>query len=612
MTKRLFFILMLFLILCSSSWAIWEGNGGTGSAADFPSDGLFVKSDMFPKHTLLEIINLEKNISARAVVIGPSGIPGLLTIFSPKLGHKLGVSADRVARIRVFIPSPVKEFGDEGLISSERGIETNDADSNPALFVASHDLPKEEPKTPEKEETDKISLYDEKGVEEKEVLPPVAVEKKNEVKEVAKTEEKIEPLPPPADKTLEEKPVKNETPEEVQPVKEAPSAKKNQNVAEVPILKKEVPVHKESVPETVPPIVTTAFMEPADEKPPVTVGSIKKAKKEEPQAEKKVEEIKTPAQPQKKEEDSFSGNVKNVNTPQIPQKEDVKNEPRVMFLGKIKEPVTLVEEMQEEVKEVSSIVQPKKEKKEDPFSGNVKNIKTPQMYQKETVKDEPEVMLVDNIKEPVTSLEKKKEEVKEVSSVIRPKEKAVEEKSVKEVEKVKHQEPEKEKSLEDETENITEKTDEPETSNQENTVKEEPEQTGEPDDADSKTEKEDIQQENPSAEESKDENSEVYEVKPENVKPDTPAVKDKLPATKTTLEKGNLYVQIVLYNDKKQAEAVVKTYMPKYPMLMEEKIGINKKRYIVFVGPLKSNEAGAVAERFKSLGFKDAFIKKVK
>lgn len=585
MTKRLFFILMLFLILCSSSWAIWEGNGGTGSAADFPSDGLFVKSDMFPKHTLLEIINLEKNISARAVVIGPSGVPGLLTIFSPKLGHKLGVSADRVARIRVFIPSPVKEFGDEGLISSERGIETNDADSNPALFVASHDLPKEE--------TDKISLYDEKGVEEKEVLPPVAVEKKNEVKEVAKTEEKIEPLPPPADKTLEEKPVKNETPEEVQPVKEAPSVKKNQNVAEAPILKKEVPVHKESVPETVPPIVTTAFMEPADEKPPVTVGSIKKAKKEEPQAKKKVEEIKTPAQPQKKEEDSFLGNVKNINTPQRPQKEDVKNEPRVMFLGKIKEPVTLVEEKQEEVKEVSSIIQPKKEKKEDSFSGNVKNINTPQMTQKETVKDEPEVMLVDNIKEPVTSLEKKKEEVKEV-------------------EKVKHQEPEKEKSLEDETENITEKTDEPETSNQENTVKEEPEQTGEPDDADSKTEKEDIQQENPSAEESKDENSEVYEVKPENVKPDTPAVKDKPPATKTALEKGNLYVQIVLYNDKKQAEAVVKTYMPKYPMLMEEKIGINKKRYIVFVGPLKSNEAGAVAERFKSLGFKDAFIKKVK
>ena len=109
-------LLILFIVFCvwPLLWATWEGNGGIGAASDFPANGLFVKSDMFPKHTLLEITNLEKSVTARAVVVGSSGVPGLLAVLSPDLGNKLSVPAGKVVRIRVLTPSPVQEIGDDG------------------------------------------------------------------------------------------------------------------------------------------------------------------------------------------------------------------------------------------------------------------------------------------------------------------------------------------------------------------------------------------------------------------------------------------------------------------------------------------------------------------
>ena len=47
-------------------------------------------------------------------------------------------------------------------------------------------------------------------------------------------------------------------------------------------------------------------------------------------------------------------------------------------------------------------------------------------------------------------------------------------------------------------------------------------------------------------------------------------------------------------------------------MVVEESFVKNNTRYTIFVGPLKPQETGAVLERFKQLGFKDAFLKKGK
>ena len=46
-------LLILFIVFCvwPLLWATWEGNGGIGAASDFPANGLFVKSDMFPNQS---------------------------------------------------------------------------------------------------------------------------------------------------------------------------------------------------------------------------------------------------------------------------------------------------------------------------------------------------------------------------------------------------------------------------------------------------------------------------------------------------------------------------------------------------------------------------------
>ena len=217
MSKKVLFVL-IFITSFSCIWAVWEGNGGIGSSTDFPAEGLFVRSDMFPKHTLLEITNLEKNIKARAVVIGPSGIPGLLASLSPELGEKLKVPKGKVIRIRVITPSPVNEEGDDGKSISAIGPESQDLDTNPALFVASHsDLPNANLK---KEETKPVSentgsdtiLYDEIKSSIDEAETPETVEEVSPAEPPIEEIPNVEVIPEPAAEELvstEPKPIWN-------------------------------------------------------------------------------------------------------------------------------------------------------------------------------------------------------------------------------------------------------------------------------------------------------------------------------------------------------------------------------------------------------------------
>ncbi|UTC65900.1 MULTISPECIES: SPOR domain-containing protein [unclassified Treponema] len=460
MNKKVLFSL-IFIISFSCIWAVWEGNGGIGSPTDFPPEGLFVRSDMFPKHTLLEITNLEKNIKARAVVIGPSGIPGLLVSLSPELGEKLNVPRGKVIRIRVFTPSPVNEDGDDGKDISTTITESQDLDSNPALFVASHSEAATVNLKPEKEKTEPVSknnvsdtiLYDDLPAAE-----PV-------VEETPLHEEETAPLPA-EEKTTDVPAVEVVTPpeEKPEPVPEAPVITKT----EIPAAPIEVPA------------ITETYMEPAKENPPITVEPIK-----EPKPEKE-------AQP---------APVSEVSTPQAPVKPEEKQAP---------------------VEVVDSIVEPVKE--------------TP-----------PENKKVDIVDE----ITPKSEPVKEEPIADKSEEEPVE--------------------IED--------------------IQEKPEETTSNDDTDSEN---------------------IYTVENEEKEEETPVIPviTETPVLSSKLEKGKNYVQIIIYNDKENCDEVVEKYGKKYPMVVEEDLVKNKKRYTVFVGPLKVDEIGAALERFKKFGFKDAFLKK--
>ena len=445
MNKKVLFSL-IFIISFSCIWAVWEGNGGIGSSTDFPAEGLFVRSDMFPKHTLLEITNLEKNVKARAVVIGPSGIPGLLASLSPELGEKLGVPRGKVIRIRVLTPSPVNEEGDDGKSISAAGPESQDLDNNPALFVASHsDLPNANLK---KEEAESVS--------------------ENTGSDTILYDDLKSPIEDTPSETAEDVPVVEEVPDVdaiIDPVVEEPAE----------------PIVEETVlPEEVAPIETETYMEPANENPPITVDPINEPAAKPEAAPSPVTEVSEPQEPEQPKEEI----------------EDVE------VVDPVVEPVDEAPVEEKKVETVASV----------------------------TPKNEP---IADKKEEAPAPIEETPAPVEE-------------------------------------------------------TPVEEPEDSGTYEETD----------------------SDIYTATEEKPEEKSAVPVNEIKPVSSKLEKGKTYVQIVIYDDKYNRDDVLKKYGKKYPMVVEERLVKNNTRYTIFVGPLKPDETGAVLERFKQLGFKDAFLKK--
>jgi len=509
--KKLFFSL-IFIISFSSIWAVWEGNGGIGAASDFPDEGLFARSDMFPKHTLLEITNLEKNITVRAVVMGQSGIPGLLVSLSPELGAKLEISPGKVVRVRVLTPSPVQEIGDDGFSAGSSAPESMDLDSNPALFVAGENIAPDinmEPAVSEvpKAENDSPEL-------------------------IVNTEPPAEPPIDPVEEIVAEKPA-----EEVVPQVEEEPKEESQNA---PLLESVVADKPDEVvapaqPQIVPEV--RVYMEPADSRPPIIVPGISEPKKVAKENVKEVKEVDGIVEPPVKTEEPAP--VVAVAEPDAPKQPVISDEPPVSVVDAVIEPKKDVPVPDDAVDYIAPINQPKSERPEEPEEKveSVEPIIQPQAEPVSEEREKPvEIPETEEIVEPVTPVEevvdgKTSEDIYEIAEQPEP---------VKPVKPVKPVEPvEIAKSI---------------------PLVEEP----------------------------------VLPVKPEKLK------------------KGELYIQIAVYNDKSIADSAVQKYGKQYPIVIEETEKRGKPLYTVFVGPLQHEETGAVIERFKYWGFKDAFLKKVK
>lgn len=116
-----------------SAWAIWEGNAGIAAASEFPGKGMFARSDMFPKNTIVEIQNLETDITVRAVITGSSGISGLVAVLSPETAAALNIRSGSVSRVRISIPSAVSEIPASGTSGTGNADTSADPDVNPAV-----------------------------------------------------------------------------------------------------------------------------------------------------------------------------------------------------------------------------------------------------------------------------------------------------------------------------------------------------------------------------------------------------------------------------------------------------------------------------------------------
>jgi hypothetical protein len=82
-----------------------------------------------------------------------------------------------------------------------------------------------------------------------------------------------------------------------------------------------------------------------------------------------------------------------------------------------------------------------------------------------------------------------------------------------------------------------------------------------------------------------------------------------LPSLKS-LESGKYYIQIGVFADETNILEIVKKYGKKYPITIVPLVSGKARQ--VMVGPLSVDEYAAVTARFKSYGFKDAFLRKIK
>ncbi|MBQ5997995.1 MAG: hypothetical protein IJL70_00815 [Treponema sp.] len=76
------------------------------------------------------------------------------------------------------------------------------------------------------------------------------------------------------------------------------------------------------------------------------------------------------------------------------------------------------------------------------------------------------------------------------------------------------------------------------------------------------------------------------------------------------LEKGKFYVQIAMLGDESNIRATISKYGKQYPIALVPLA--NGKGYQFLIGSLSMDEYGTVLNRFRSYGYRDAFLRKIK
>lgn len=79
--------------------------------------------------------------------------------------------------------------------------------------------------------------------------------------------------------------------------------------------------------------------------------------------------------------------------------------------------------------------------------------------------------------------------------------------------------------------------------------------------------------------------------------------------TLSQLERGKYYVQFITLAEEENILRIMAAYSQKYPIVLVPLT--NSSAYQVMVGPLSVHEYGMILARFKELGYKDAFARKI-
>lgn len=131
MKKIVLLVPLCLVFFVSFAASVWEGAAGIASSYDFPTAGNYILSNAFPKHTVVEITNLENGITIQAEVTGPLGTSGVLAAVSPDAAKNLSLRSGTVSRVRVRIP-----FTSAENLVFDNSFRNNDPDVNPQAAIA--------------------------------------------------------------------------------------------------------------------------------------------------------------------------------------------------------------------------------------------------------------------------------------------------------------------------------------------------------------------------------------------------------------------------------------------------------------------------------------------
>ena len=569
MIKKTIMIASMVILSAALMWAVWEGNAAAGSSEDFPA-GLFASSDLFPKYTLIEITNLEKNTTSRAVIIDNKGAQGVLVKVSPDLAKVLEIQEGSTARVRVSIPPLVAEEGADPVLLGK--LEPKKAASTTATPAQPPDAEPAQPEPVPEEPAAPIAEVTEPVQPEPAQPEPVPEEPAAPIAEVT---EPAQPEPVPEEPVA---PIAEVTdPAQPEPVPEEPAA---------PIAEVAEPAQPEPVPEE-PMAPIAEVTEPVKPEPeilpapaavpevtePVYFSTVSESSAEAKKPVPNAPAMQEPPQERLESSDEYTKQVPQVAEITVPDKK------REQELNKLLSPVPevstpiapepVVAETSEETAEPAVIAEAGSEKpREEPT-------------------DEPEIV----------AAEPHEEQPEE--PVVEPELPAVE-------------------PNEKQTEETRELQDEPEVVIAEETLAEKGQ--------DDNTAEDDLITEKhimlvPS--EPREPVKEYIPVPKEPEKPPlsiapvvTPPAEAVVPQaaeesyTANVLTKGATYVQIGWFKDILNVESFVQRYGKQYPIAVEKSSTTSEVFYKVYIGPLKKDEQGAALETFQKLGFKDAFLKK--
>ncbi|ANI50139.1 SPOR domain-containing protein [Treponema pallidum] len=600
-----------FLVLCVASvtplWAVWEGNAEIGPQGSFLQDGMFVRSDMFPKNTAVEISNLEKNAKAQAVVIGHAGIPGLLVSLAPAAAAQLGIGVYQAVRVRVRTLGTVRG----GSQTSQDGLSLASLPSRVPARPAQRDPLSSPPAGHTVPEYRDTVIFDDprlvsplsREVEDAPKVVEPASEREGGEREVEDAPKVVEPA---SEREGGEREVED-APKVVEPASEREGGERE--VEDVPKVVEPASEREggEREVEDAPKVVEPASEREGGEREVEDVPKVVEPASEREGGEREVEDVPKVVEPASERE---GGEREVEDAPKVvePASEREGGEREVEDAPKVVEPASEREGGEREVEDVPGVVEPA-----SGHEGGEREVEdVPKVVEPASEREggEREVEDVPKVVEPASEREGGEREVEDVPKVVEPaSEREGGEREVEDVPKV--VEPASgHEGGEREVEDVPGVV-EPASGHEGGEREVASQHTKQPSHSVSNSAPNQFR--NPEGELpfTLPDLSESEIVVPEEQK--GRAHPQVIPeGAPRGLQPGEYYVQIAVFHDAIQVQSIVHRYGVEYPIAVEQDIHEGKVRFTVCVGPVQKDERGAVLENFQRFGFKDAFLKKAR